>query len=299
MENKEVKQKQFLNYPSIVLSVSLVLLLIFLLPANLKSQSTENIGNVAYRLEGDKLLITYDIVKADSKQSYDISIEIIQPSGERIIPVTVYGDINKGVVPGRRRSVIWNFVADDVVLEDGFKIRIYGKPAEHIQAMPDSVAKKFEIARTLDVGLGFGLDYGGLFGGRVTYTPIPYIGIFGCAGIMLDGTGWEAGAKGYFIRKTSMKVFRPYIKAMYDVNSEIYIKGDDRYNKLYPGFSAGPGMEFRFGRFKSHGINLDLNFPVRSTEYYDDLNDIKNNPFVTIESEPGPVTISFGYHVEF
>lgn len=277
----------------------ILLILMNVFTSALYAQSTENIGNVTYRFEDEKMLISYDIIKGQPGETYDVSFEILQPSGTRILPVSVYGAVGKGVVPGRKRSIIWDYTTDNVTLEEGFKIRLYGIPVIRKNELADSTARTYEIVRTLDMGIGLGLDYGGILGVRLTYLPIRYLGIFGCAGIQLDGTGWQAGVKGYIIPKTSLKAFRPYIKAMYGVNCEIFIDGAEEYNKLYQGFSAGAGIEFRFGMTKSHGINFDLNVPVRPQEYYDDLNDIKNNPNMEIKVEPGPVTVSFGYHFEF
>lgn len=291
--------KKFKMYPAFFSGAGILISFIMMFPAEVHPQSTENIGNVVYRFSGDKMLIFYDIIKGKPGETYEISLEILQPSGTRIIPVSVYGDVNKGVVPGRQRSITWDYKEDNVEVEEGFKIRIYGKPVIRKEALPDSILKKYEINHTLDMGIGFGLDYGGIFGVRMTFMPMRYLGIFGCAGILNDGTGWEAGAKGYFIPKSSVKIFRPYIKAMYGVNTEVFIKGTDEYNKHYLGFSAGAGTEFRFGRTKSHGINFDLNVPFRSAEYFTDLNKLRNDPNIDIQFEPGVITISFGYHIEF
>jgi len=73
----------------------------------------------------------------------------------------------------------------------------------------------------------------------------------------------------------------------------------EEFNEIYLGPSLGFGLEFRFGPDRSNGLNVDLNFPIRSQNYKDDWEALKNNPAVEILSEPWAFTISIGYHFEF
>ena len=270
-----------------------------MIPNELQSQSAFEIGNVAYRFEGARLLITYDIIKSKSGETYEIWLEVTTASGAKITPVAVYGDVKRGVVPGKKRTIIWDTNADDILLDEGFTLEVLGKPEGRSEAVPDSIVQKYEFPRYSDIGLGLGLDYGGVLGAKFTYTPIKYLGIFVAGGLQLGGFGWQAGAKGYLIRKTSKKGFRPNVKVMYGVNAAIYVIDADQYNDLYLGPSLGPGIEIRFGRLKKSGLDFDLNFPIRSQQFYDDWEDLKNDPNIEIQSDPLPFTISIGYHMEF
>jgi hypothetical protein len=281
-------------------SITILLVTLLMIVSNkLQSQSTHEIANVNYRFEGAKMLVTYDIIKAKSGETYTVSMEVVTVSGERIVPVSIFGDIKRGIVPGKKRTLIWDTHADDVVLDEDFTLQITAEPEGRRDVVPDSIVRKYEFPHTTDIGLGLGLDYGGVFGAKFTYSPIKYLGIFAAGGYQVGGFGWQFGVKGYFIPKTSRKGFRPNLKVMYGINAAIYIENYDKYDKLYPGFSLGPGMEFRFGRLKKHGFDIDLNFPIRSQDYYDDYDIIKNDPNIVIEVEPLPITISMGYHMEF
>jgi hypothetical protein len=270
-----------------------------MIPNELQSQSAFEIGNVDYRFEGARLLITYDIIKSKSGETYEIWLEVTTASGAKITPVAVYGDVKRGVVPGKKRTIIWDTNADDIVLDEGFTLEVLGKPEGRSEAVPDSIVQKYEFPRYSDIGLGLGLDYGGVLGAKFTYTPIKYLGIFVAGGLQLGGFGWQVGAKGYLIRKTSKKGFRPNLKVMYGVNAAIYVIDADQYNELYLGPSLGPGIEIRFGRLKKSGLDFDLNFPIRSQQFYDDWEYLKNDPNIEIQSDPLPFTISIGYHMEF
>ncbi len=155
-----------------------------------------------------------------------------------------------------------------------------------------------EIKRNLDLGFGFGLDYGGLIGAKFTFVPIKHLGIFVSGGYHLVAFGWQVGVIGYIIRKTNMKKFRPYFKVMYGSNRVIIVEGASKYDKNYVGFTPGFGVELRFGAEKSHGLNIDLNYPIESTEFQDDYNTLDNNPGIEM-TQASPISFSIGYHFEF
>jgi len=156
-----------------------------------------------------------------------------------------------------------------------------------------------EIKRTVDVGAGFGLDYGGLIGFQVTYTPIKYLGVIVSAGYHLVSFGWQLGLKGYILPKTNLKRVRPTLKVMFGSNRAIVVDGASQYNKSYVGFTPGAGVELRFGEKKSHGLNIDLNFPISSSEFNNDYEALKNDPNIEITVPPAPVAFAIGYHFEF
>ena len=111
--------------------------------------------------------------------------------------------------------------------------------------------------------------------------------------------GWNVGMKALLIAKTSKHAGRPYLKVMYGCNSAIFVDGADQYNKVYKGFTLGLGMEFRFGKKKQTGFNLDFNVPLRTGDFWSDWNDLKNDPAVDVVSGPIPVAFSIGFHHEF
>lgn len=156
-----------------------------------------------------------------------------------------------------------------------------------------------EIKRTVDVGAGFGLDYGGLLGFQASYNPIKYLGITVSAGYHIVAFGWQVGLKGFILPKTNLKKVRPTVKIMYGSNRVIVVDGASQYNESYLGITTGAGVEFRFGAKKTHGLNIDLNFPINSTEFNDDYEALKNDPTIDITAPPAPVAFSLGYHFEF
>lgn len=184
-----------------------------------------------------------------------------------------------------------------------FTITIFGQVDFASNVKKDEAQEKkqelIEIKRTVDIGAGFGLDYGGLLGFQITYTPIKYLGVIVSAGYHIVAFGWQVGLKGFILPKTNLKKVRPTLKVMYGSNRAIIVDGASQYNKSYNGFTPGAGIELRFGSKKSHGLNIDLNFPISSPEFKDDYDALKNNPAFEINVPPAPVAFAIGYHFEF
>jgi hypothetical protein len=156
-----------------------------------------------------------------------------------------------------------------------------------------------EIPHRVDIGFGIGLDYGGILGAQAGFAPVKHLTLFAAAGYDIIGFGWQVGAKGLILPKTDKKVARPFGKVMYGANSVIIVDGADYYNEIYLGFTVGAGLELRFGKRKSNGLDIDLNFPIRTQKFWDDWDVVKNDPNLEVLQDPLPVAFSVGYHFEF
>jgi hypothetical protein len=156
-----------------------------------------------------------------------------------------------------------------------------------------------EVAHRLDLGFGFGIDYGGIIGVQVGFAPIKHLTLFATGGYYLYELGWNLGIKFLFIPKTTNHVFRPFLKGMYGSNSVITASGTDEYNQVYKGFTVGAGAELRFGKQKKNGFDFDLNVPLRTPEFWEDYNRMQNDPNMDVLQGPIPVAVSIGFHHEF
>jgi hypothetical protein len=174
----------------------------------------------------------------------------------------------------------------------------FGKNANQPTATSETTSAESSNERhKFDIGFGFGLDYGGFIGAKISYVPIKHLAVFGSAGYHLVAFGWQVGVIGYILPKTTLKKFRPYGKFMYGTNRAIMVEGDSDLDKNYMGPTFGIGIEMRFGRKVNHGLNLDLNFPIASQQFKDDLQFLKDSPKYEV-TDPLPVAISIGYHFE-
>lgn len=158
--------------------------------------------------------------------------------------------------------------------------------------------KDYDFHSMADMGIGIGLNYGGLMGFQIQYIPLNHLAVFGSVGYYIVGFGWQVGVQGYLMPKVPSKGFRVYGTAMYGTNVAIAVENAEHYNKIYLGPTIGAGLEMRFGKSKKNGLNIDLFYPIRSSEYETEWTKMKNDPMLSDFIEPLPVTFSVGYHLE-
>lgn len=176
---------------------------------------------------------------------------------------------------------------------------LYGQVHTSITEYHQEKVQQEEVERKIDFGFGFGLDYGGVIGVKLSLSPFKYIAIFGAVGYHMVDIGWNLGMNIYILPKTNLNKIRPFIKAMYGTNRAIKVEGASEYDKNYAGFTPGAGVEFRFGAKATHGLSLNLNFPISSSEFNDDWETVKNDPNIEVIQDVLPVAFSIGYHIEF
>ena len=146
-------------------------------------------------------------------------------------------------------------------------------------------------ASSVNLGIGLGIDYGGLIGGRLTVVPTKNFALFGAVGYNLIGLGFNAGAA---FRIAPDKNVCPTLGVMYGYNAVIKIEGAEQYNKTYYGPTLSLGFEFKP---QNKGFwNIELLLPIRSKDYKDDIDDLKNDPNIEMKTEPLPIGFSVGYH---
>jgi len=150
-----------------------------------------------------------------------------------------------------------------------------------------------------DAGAGLGIDYGGLIGVKVTFYPMNYMGIFAAGGWEFFAFAWNVGVFGRFVPANRGHAARPYLKVMYGVNGVTKVSGMTSYDKIFYGWTVGAGLETRFGKKRKSGINLDLNVPFRTPDFFNQVNTMKSDPDVTNVSSIIPITISVGYVIEY
>jgi hypothetical protein len=143
----------------------------------------------------------------------------------------------------------------------------------------------------ISIGLGLGLDYGGI-GGKLTFVPTPRVALFGGIGYNFNGAGYNGGL---IVRLKPEGKVCPYLTGMYGYNGVIVVDGMSEVNKTYYGATLGGGIELHRNE-KTNFWNFGMGFPLRSEEYKNDLEALKNNPSIEFLNEPLPFVISVGYH---
>ena len=116
-----------------------------------------------------------------------------------------------------------------------------------------------QIVDKINVGIGFGLDYGGI-GSRVTYQPIKQLGIFGAVGYNFNSVGYNVGAQ---LRFPSEKRIDWFLSGMYGYNAVIQISGATETKTTYYGPSLGAGVELKVGQSRKSFFSFELILPFR------------------------------------
>ncbi len=155
----------------------------------------------------------------------------------------------------------------------------------------ENAIEEEETTSKTNIGLGIGLDYGGI-GGRLQFLPIKNLGIYAGVGYAIVGLGYNFGAQ---LKMLPGKVVCPTFGVMYGYNGVIKVQGLSQFDKIYYGPSISGGIEIHFKR-KANFLNFELVVPFRSQAFYNDWDTVKNTPGIVISAEPLPVAFSIGYH---
>ena len=143
-----------------------------------------------------------------------------------------------------------------------------------------SVFKTYPIDKT-SLGIGLGLDYGGI-GGNVLYYPHRNIGLFGGLGFAIAGIGINVGTKIRFLSPTKKTNTGMYLLGMYGYNMAVIANGS---NYLYYGMSLGVGYDYRRNLAKNSYWSFSMILPFRSSESF----------LYTDGAEVSPILFSIGY----
>ena len=143
------------------------------------------------------------------------------------------------------------------------------------------------------LGLGFGLDFGGIGTSFTTY-PTQKLGLFAGLGYALADIGINGGVKYRFVSDQSYTRIAPYLIAMYGYNTAVVVSNYTAYNKMFYGPSLGVGVDFLKSPDKKGYWSLAIILPIRGSDVDDYLNDLRTTKNVVISS-PSPVAFSVGY----
>ena len=140
------------------------------------------------------------------------------------------------------------------------------------------------------LGLGSGLDFGGI-GGKIEYLPVKHLGIFGGLGYNLVSVGWNVGAT---FKIMPDKRVSPNLMFLYGYNKVFITFGVPEYNLTTYGVTIGGNLDVKIGR-KGNKLSVGLLVPIKSQEYKDHLEIIKNDAIVDVFFDL-PVAICVGYN---
>lgn len=156
------------------------------------------------------------------------------------------------------------------------------------------VSASFDGLDKFSLGLGLGMDYGGIGGSLLVY-PQRNIGLFCGVGYAFAGAGYNVGAKFRIVSEQSTSAVTPYLLAMYGYNAAIAVKDGEEFNKLFYGVTFGAGIDYRSSRSSSGYWTFALLIPIRSSDVQPYIDDLKNFHGVEFKNDLLPIGISVGY----
>jgi len=145
------------------------------------------------------------------------------------------------------------------------------------------------------MGLGAGLDHGGIFGGKIEYLPIKYLGLYGGLGYNLLSLGWNAGAT---FKIMPEKRVSPNLMVFYGYNGVSKVYNAAEYEMLSYGVTFGGNLDFKFGA-KGNKLSIGLFVPIRTQKFMDNYDLMKNDPNIELKNDLLPIAISIGYNWAF
>jgi hypothetical protein len=181
--------------------------------------------------------------------------------------------------------------------EGGVEVEKYINKNELKSYRYDSVYKALPIPTDIiSLGVGFGLDYGGI-GLNLMVYPQKNIGLFGGVGYAFAGIGYNAGFKLRFIATESKSIVVGYFTGMYGYNAALLVENASEYNKLFCGVTLGAGIDLRSKTKKGGYWSFAVLLPFRSSEVDAYLDDLETNHNVELKNDFLPVAFSIGYRI--
>ncbi|WKN40424.1 hypothetical protein [Tunicatimonas pelagia] len=142
------------------------------------------------------------------------------------------------------------------------------------------------------LGVGIGLPYGAI-GIRAGTNLIEGLNLFGGLGYQIAGIGYNVGLRKDF---PSSNATQFYMTGMYGTNAATKVKGLSEYNRVYTGATFGGGVKINSWGVEGNYWDLGLLIPIRSSEFRDAEQAMKNDPRVSDLSTAWPVLIVVGYN---
>lgn len=140
---------------------------------------------------------------------------------------------------------------------------------------------------TNSLGMGFGLDYGGI-GMNLTQYVGESFGLFGGLGYNLDKMAYNVGVRLRLHKVFHTKDHAPFLIAMYGYNTVLIFESTPKITTTIYGMSYGMGMDWRLGHESNSFFSLAILIPVRGSEL---------DKYHVNQGDVSPVLISLGMRV--
>ncbi|MBN2174739.1 MAG: hypothetical protein JW731_11445 [Bacteroidales bacterium] len=149
------------------------------------AQSKARIENIDFYAEGANLVVTYDIVKAEAGETFNIWMKVTTVSGKEIIPSSVSGDVGNGVTGGPNKRILWDMQSDNAQINEEIEVEVLARSDQSEASKTEK--EKEPKAKTEKSGISVG-------GAMVVSALLPGLGRTLAKG---GGSQWLLGVVGY------------------------------------------------------------------------------------------------------
>lgn len=149
------------------------------------------------------------------------------------------------------------------------------------------------------LGFGLGLDYGGMPGANLMYTPMRKAAFYFGVGNAFKGVGINGGASYRFQSNKRDRRVVPFITGMYGYNAVIQVVNDHTLSKLFYGASFGAGIELHRNPGRLNHWAFSLLVPLRDPAVDEYIDHLEHFYGVQFTSKLMPVLFSVGYKYAF
>lgn len=110
--------KRFINF---------VILFTLFLSQGVFAQESAEITQPQLELKINTIEISYDILNSSRRDLFDIWVEVTDTAGNLIEAKSLSGDVGEDVKGGSHRKIFWDLSADNILLDAGIYIQVYGE----------------------------------------------------------------------------------------------------------------------------------------------------------------------------
>lgn len=155
-----------------------------------------------------------------------------------------------------------------------------------------------EFKPQVHLGFGLGLDYGGLPGGSLMYSPVRQLGFFSGIGNGFVGVSYCAGIKlkGSFGNNQGVV---PFVSGMYGTNAVVRIVDPRPLSRIFSGVTIGGGLEIHLRPTSGNHFSCTVLFPIRKPAVGEYLDFLETRYGMIYTSKLRPVLLSIGYQYAF
>jgi len=210
-----------------------VLNLIF--PFHLVAQSKARIENVDFFPYGSTLVITYDIVKFKSNETFKIWVNVYTESGDKIIPNALTGDVGSNIIGGQYKRITWDMAADQAFLDEDLAVVVLAESELFKTEKQKTVKEKQTVKKD-------GISVGGALGLSLVLPGLGRRVINGKGAAWLLGVvGYGCIGGAYYLNNNAYNAYEDYkLATTTNERDDLYKKAKnyDLYSKVLIGSAA-------------------------------------------------------------